>query len=326
MRAATQLGNFRRLGLAVCAVLASLGATSAQSADSGASPKAPFAAEPDPHPALWKVEGSNSTIYIFGSIHLLPGYVAWKSPAVDAAMAKAKTFVFESPDDRYANYQTRTFIQDNGFLAPGQRLRAKLSSDAQMQFDRRITEFGFSPNKFDALNPWLASVILKVTFLENIGYSSEAGADTTIVDYARQRGRDLRYLEAPQVGLRALASLGDLTGVHSVETTLADMDDMPAILQDLIGRWQTGDVAGMSRMLDRSMGEYPEVGKLLLLDRNRAWTDEIGQMATQHTTFFITVGIAHLAGTGSLIADLCGKGLHVSRVDTDTPSDACAAA
>ncbi len=308
----------RTASFVLIAILASLNAAVA---DTPAS-----TSEPDPHPALWKVEDNNSTFYIFGSIHLLPDYVAWKSPTVTGAMAKSKTFVFETSDDQSAAVQTQDFITERGLQRNGQRLRAMLSSDAQTQFDKRLTEFGYAPNKFDTLNPWLASVILKVTFLESIGYSSDAGADTTIESYARHSGRDFRYLEGPQVGLNALAKLGEKTGVESVEATLADMDEMPAILQNLIERWQNGDVPAMSAMLDRSLSDNPEIGKDLLLDRNHAWSEEIDRLSSQHTTFFITVGIAHLAGHGSLIEDLCTKGLRVSRVDTSTPTNACASA
>ena len=316
-------GNSRRLARVL--LCASLACASLLPLPLAAQDKTFFAPadEPNPNPPLWKVEGAHSTIYLFGAIHLLPDYVMWSSPSVTEAMTQSQVFVFESPDDNGPRSQTGHFILNRGMMQPGKKLRSLLSTDAQNMFDQRIAEFGYRPEKFDDLNPWLASLILKVTFLQTLGYTSDSGADTKIESYAREHGRNFRYLETPQVGLRALAIMGEMTGVQSVETTLANMDEMPAILQDLIGRWQTGDVAGLNRLLNDSLMKYPDIAKILLLDRNRAWSQTIGKMAQTRDTFFVTVGIAHLAGNGSLIQELCARGLRVSRVDTPAPSNAC---
>ena len=51
------------------------------------------------HPALWTVHSKSATVYLFGSIHLLPDNVSWHTPEIDRAMAASSTFVFEAPLD-----------------------------------------------------------------------------------------------------------------------------------------------------------------------------------------------------------------------------------
>ena len=38
-------------------------------------------------PAMWKVADADTTIYLFGTIHLLPKGTAWRSAAFDKAAA-----------------------------------------------------------------------------------------------------------------------------------------------------------------------------------------------------------------------------------------------
>ena len=49
------------------------------------------------HPALWTVHSKNATVYLFGSIHLLPPGLDWRPPALEDALNKAKDVWFELP-------------------------------------------------------------------------------------------------------------------------------------------------------------------------------------------------------------------------------------
>ena len=58
------------------------------------------AAEPKAaNPALWKVADHDTTIYLFGTIHLLPKDTKWRSSAFDTAAAGADTLVVETVID-----------------------------------------------------------------------------------------------------------------------------------------------------------------------------------------------------------------------------------
>ena len=47
-------------------------------------------------PALWKLADEDTTIYLFGTIHLLPENFAWRTPALDQAIAASDSLVLET--------------------------------------------------------------------------------------------------------------------------------------------------------------------------------------------------------------------------------------
>ncbi len=48
------------------------------------------------HPALWKVSDSDTTIYLFGTIHLLPDQYQWRTGKFDEAVRKSQTLIVET--------------------------------------------------------------------------------------------------------------------------------------------------------------------------------------------------------------------------------------
>ena len=51
---------------------------------------------PQPRPALWKVSDRDTTIYLFGTIHLLPANYPWRSPALEKATQQSQSLVLET--------------------------------------------------------------------------------------------------------------------------------------------------------------------------------------------------------------------------------------
>src|SRR5213080_1428144 len=51
-------------------------------------------------PALWEVSDPDTTIYLFGTIHLLPEDLQWRTPAFDQAVASSQQLVVETIVDQ----------------------------------------------------------------------------------------------------------------------------------------------------------------------------------------------------------------------------------
>src|SRR5437868_660097 len=47
-------------------------------------------------PALWEVSDPDTTIYLFGTIHLLPEHFQWRTPKFNEAVASSQQLVVET--------------------------------------------------------------------------------------------------------------------------------------------------------------------------------------------------------------------------------------
>src|SRR6185437_9468020 len=65
------------------------------------------------HPALWTVHGPNGTMYLLGSIHVLPPELQWRTPQIDAALKAADIFVFEISMDATQRADIQAFVKQN---------------------------------------------------------------------------------------------------------------------------------------------------------------------------------------------------------------------
>ena len=95
-------------------------------------------------------------------------------------------------------------------------------------------------------------------------------------------------------------------------------------MDGLLAAWAKGDVKGIAGYGPDNPDMTPEVRKILLENRNRAWIPEIRAMLNQPHTFFITVGAAHLvgpAGVPNLLRDAGYKvdGPDASASDVTSP-------
>src|SRR4051794_13123233 len=57
---------------------------------------APQAAEAKGAPALWSVSYADTTVYLFGTIHLLPEKYQWRTSRFDQAIAGSQELVVET--------------------------------------------------------------------------------------------------------------------------------------------------------------------------------------------------------------------------------------
>src|SRR5258705_6976717 len=80
-------------------------------------------------PALWRVHNGASTVYLFGSLHILPRGYNWTTPEIDRAMNASDVFIFEVPVDEAAIQDQKAFIIEHGLLPLRQSLRSLLSTN-----------------------------------------------------------------------------------------------------------------------------------------------------------------------------------------------------
>lgn len=265
------------------------------------------------HPALWVVHGAKGTAYLFGSIHILPPEVDWRTKEVEGAIAKSDAFVFELKMDEAFKARLQDYIQTRGMLPTGRHLRDMLSPDARKEFDAQTAALGISPAVLDRMRPWLAALTLELAGIGKQNYAASAGVDMQLQAEAAREGKPVTGLETLDTQMALLAPSDPKVELQDFEASLkssagAGGDEMGPLLD----AWIHGDAARIARLTAKELAPYPKAKKALLDDRNRAWAEAIVRLLDAPKTYFITVGAGHLAGPKGVPALLRARGLSVS--------------
>lgn len=267
---------------------------------------APAAAEPP----VWTVKDADSTILLFGSVHVLPAELDWRPDALDAALARADDLWFETPVDDANAAEATAQAQARGYLPGDQRLSNLLTPEGRARLDRICGRLGISPAGIDRLAPWYADVTLGVVTLMQQGATVTTGVEQTLAAAAPGAKRRSFETAAGQIAFFADAPMADQ--LASLEDTLKQLDEDPGYYDRLIDAWAKGDTRaiedlGVTPMRQASAYFYDR----LIVQRNRQWVESIGERMKGSGRTVIVVGVGHLVGPDSVPALLRARGFKV---------------
>ncbi len=265
-------------------------------------------------PALWVVKDADTTIYLFGTVHLLPNDADWRYPALDQALAASDSLTIELTDDDPLRMQA--LVLQYG-LDPAHPLSEKLSAAENATLAKAAQTVGVpgGVNTLQMMRPWLAGLTLAVAPLLNAGMDPAHGVDKLLKAQMLAAGKSVDGLETAEQQIRFLADLPADVELDFLRSTLRDVDKGNAELTTLIDAWKNGDVATIARIEDEDLAQHaPELYQRLLVQRNQAWATKITAMLRKPGTFFIAVGAAHLAGPDSVQEQLETRGTSVERL------------
>ncbi len=266
-------------------------------------------------PALWQVTGPNATIYLFGTIHLLPADVRWFDGAVAQAFAQSGTLVTEildpTPD------RMRPILASTAMLPAGQSLRDLLTPDERQRFEAALAANHLPAAGFDGFKPWYAAVALATAPMLQMGYDPANGVDNQLGQRALARALPHEALETAEFQLGLFASLPPPVQKAYLLEVVKQLPEVKTELTGIIHAWKMGHAGELAKLMN-SDEDDPQMIKLLLFDRNKTWAKwiqaRLANPAKPHETVFIAVGAGHLAGPGSVLDQLRALGIASQRV------------
>ena len=263
-----------------------------------------------PGPALWVVRDADSTLYLFGTVHVLRPTTAWGSPRVDAALESADQVWFEisNPDDQTAIIP---LVQQYG-VSPDRQLSHLITTGQLTLLDSAARSVGLTAVQMDVFRPWLAALTLSVAPLTAAGYDPQSGVELTLKARADAAGKPIHGFETIDKQVRILAGMSESDQLAFLASTLDSYEDATVELDRMVGAWATGDVALLEEIaVDEMQSESPALYEALLVRRNTDWANQIQTMLEGSGTLFIAVGAAHLAGDDSVQEILEDRGVNV---------------
>jgi uncharacterized protein YbaP (TraB family) len=258
-------------------------------------------------PAMWTIRDEDSTIVLFGSVHLLPQDIDWRSAKLDTALAQADDLWFETPTDDGLSAQ---LARQYGRLPAGESLVAMLSPSGRQRLERVSAKLGVSPAALDGLQPWLADISLSVSALVAGGARADFGVERVVEGVAPQAQRRYFETQEEQIGILAGASRADQ--LASLEETLRQLEEEPGLFDDLTRAWRDGDQPAVERIGVAPLKALsPALYESVLVGRNRRWVETILERLAGSGETVIIVGAGHLAGPDSVPALLRARGVVV---------------
>jgi uncharacterized protein YbaP (TraB family) len=267
----------------------------------------------DAKPALWVVRDSDTTIYLFGTIHVLRPDVRWFHGPVKQAFDKSGTLVVEvvTPDAQAVAATTARLALD----PDGPPLTEKLDAPTRTRYLALLGKVGLMQAQLDPFQPWFAAVSLSIAPLEKLGYRADYGVEEVLKKAAAQGRKPVTALEKMDEQLGFFAGLTEPVQLRFLTATIADAEKAETEIARMVTEWSAGHPAALADDMNDSLKDMPEIAEALLYQRNRHWATWIGERMAQPGTVFVAVGAGHLAGKGSVLDELAARGLKVRRVE-----------
>ncbi len=279
-----------------------------------ATQQAPAPTATDADPALWVVKDEDTTIYLFGTVHVLKPGLSWFDEAVKTAFDKSDQLMLEIvlPEDQAEMVKV---MMPLAIDQSGRTLSSRLKPEQLAAYQAAMASVGLPAAQFDMFEPWFPAITLSVLPLTKLGYDPEQGAEKQLTGFAKTAGKPVAGLETLPEQLGFFDTLPETQQVAFLNSVVNDLDKLGPQLDKMVMLWAKGDPDGLATAMNESLAATPELAKTLLWDRNARWADQLKARMDEPGTVFVAVGAGHLAGQHSVQDYLKERGLTVKRVE-----------
>ena len=267
----------------------------------------------DGDPALWTLSDEDTTIHLFGTVHILRPEMSWRTEEFNTAFDNAGTLVMEV--DMQSDEGQQAVMQDfmqRGLYQDGRTLSGQLSESDLAVLENALEPLGVPVSALDPMEPWMVAVNLSVLKLQQEGFDPGAGVEQVLVAEAEEDGKDFEFLETAAVQADIFDTLPPEVQKTFLYETALTLDDSTTMLDQVVEEWADGDVEGLGELVaNPDTGGGEGIYDALFIERNENWVPKIEALLDEEGTFFVAVGAGHLAGPDSVITMLRDKGYEI---------------
>jgi uncharacterized protein len=267
------------------------------------------------HPAIWVVRDEDTTVWLFGTVHILKPGMDWFGGKVREAFDASGEVVLELVlPDQARMAQMITVLRQKHDVAGALPMVERLPEAEREGYRKTLSNLGIPMRAFDATPPWMVATALEGLALRRIGYDRDNGVERVLSDAAAAAGKPVAGLETAEQQLGFFESLSADAQVALLAGTVDDLANLGEQIDHMVADWSAGDSDAIARLLNDEMKDSPELASVLLHKRNAHWADWIAARMRRPGTVFLAVGAGHLAGPGSLQDELARRRIEAERV------------
>ncbi|MFN6134223.1 MAG: TraB/GumN family protein [Synechococcaceae cyanobacterium] len=264
-------------------------------------------------PALWVVRDADTTLYLFGTVHLLPKDLVW----FDADVAKA----FQASNELKLELLPQ---DDPTALAPliiqyaldpsGRTMAQRLSRNDHAAYVATLQRLGLPAEAMEPMEPWFVTVATAAMLYAKAGLDPDSGAEQVLAKAARQAGKTITALETPEQQFSLLESTPEAEQLDMLKDLVQRSDDNQSLTRKIIDVWAQGDAEATGRLMNETMKRTPQTNRILLTERNRRWAQQLQERMARPGVVFVAVGAGHLTSSASVQELLGEAGFKVERI------------
>jgi uncharacterized protein YbaP (TraB family) len=276
--------------------------------------EAPVTAAPavkDVDPALWVIKDADTTIYLFGSVHILKPGLGWFDDGVKTAFDSSDQLVLELVEPPAAEAQALF-----GKLAmdqQGKTLRSKMNDTDRAVYDAAMGKLGIPAPAFDPFEPWAAGITMSVLAMQKAGFDPNSGVEKQLTAAAKVNNKPIAGLETMEFQLGIFDTLPEADQIAFLVETAKMIDDTNTMMDKMVNMWGSADTESLAQLMNEGMTSRT-LYDALLTKRNANWAKWISAQMKKPGVTFMAVGAGHLAGTTSVQTLLPAYGLTATRV------------
>jgi uncharacterized protein len=263
---------------------------------------------------VWAVHGAHGTLYLAGSVHLLPANDASLPAAFEQAYRASDKLVMELDLGKVDAAQLGEWMQEHGALPAGSNLRTLLGEARYLKVSSTAGSLGLPAQMIDNQAPWLISLEIAELDYQHLGFNPQQGVEEQLVRRAQGDGKPTAGLETVQQELGGLEALSTQEQLRLLDQSLEELKDAPEEMRSVVSAWRRGDADELGRLLAQEYDGFPSLYDALVTARNRHWLPQVEAFAKGNGNTLVVVGSLHLVGPGGLLELLRKDGFTLTRL------------
>ncbi|HYL00606.1 MAG TPA: TraB/GumN family protein [Steroidobacteraceae bacterium] len=264
---------------------------------------------------VWAIRGAHNTVYLAGSIHLLPEAETALPPGFTRAYADSARLVMEIDLGKLDPSEALGTLLQHGGLAEGTSLREIAGAARYARASTAAAALGLPGGSLDHEAPWM--VALQLTELEyaRLGFDPQQGVEQQLLKRALADHKSTAGLESLADEMDVFEALAPQAQLRFLDMVLDDLEDTGNETRAVLAAWRRGDTAQLATLLATEYRSFPALYDALVMDRNRHWLPQIERLLRGDENCLIVVGALHLVGKGGLLEALRKDGLAPRQLD-----------
>ena len=266
------------------------------------------------NPALWAVSDADTTIYLFGTIHLLPQDYKWRTAKLNQAVAGSQQLIVETIVDEAKPQEMMGALASLAFSPNLPPIAERVPPAKRAALDAAIKKSGLPRDSFDRMETWAAAFMLLGNQFRDMGLKSGAGVESVLRTAFASEGKSIGQLETNREQLSFFDTLPESAQRDLLEGAIEEPTGVSKDFGQMLAAWARGDVGAIAATFNRDLSGSPALKDALLRRRNANWSRWVEQRLATPGAVMVAVGAGHLAGRDSVLDMLKRGGFKVRRL------------